>query len=51
MLNVELPDKRKRGRQMRRFRNVLKMVMRELNVTEKAAEDSRRKRVIRCDDP
>ena len=52
MLRMELPGKRKRGRPKRRFMNVVKEDMAEVEVTEEDAEDRRNWRwKIRCGDP
>ena len=52
MLMMELPGKRKRGRPKRRFMDVAKEDMAEVEVTEEDAEDRRNWRwKIRCGDP
>ena len=52
MLRMELPGKRKRGRPKRRFMNVVKEDMADVEVTEEDAEDRRNWRwKIRCGDP
>ena len=49
---MELPRKRKRGRPKRRFMDVVKEDMAEVEVTEEDAEDRRNWRwKIRCGDP
>lgn len=39
MVNMELPDKRKRGRPQRKFMNVVKKDMEKVGVTEKDPRD------------
>ena len=52
MLRMELPRKRKRGRPKRRFMDVVKEDMTEVEVTEEDAEDRSNWRwKIRCGDP
>ena len=52
MLRMELPGKRKRGRPKRRFMDVVKEDMAEVEVTEEDAEDRRNWRwKIHCGDP
>ena len=49
---MELPVKRKRGRSQRRFMDVEKEDMAEVEVTEEVTEDrNNRRRKIRCGDP
>ena len=49
---MELPGKRKRGRSKRRFMDVVKEAMAEVEVTEEDTEDRNNWRwKIRCDDP
>ena len=51
MLRMELPGKRKRGRPKRRFMDVVKEDMAEVEVTEEDTEDrNNRRRKIRCGD-
>ena len=52
MLRMELPGKRKRGRPKRRFMDVVKEDMAEVEVKEEDADDSSNWRLkIRCGDP
>ena len=52
MLRMELPGKRKRGRPKRRFMDVVKEDMAEVEVTEEDTEDRSNCRLkIRCGDP
>ena len=52
MLRMELPGKRKRGRPKRRFMDVVKEDMAEVEVTEEDTVDRRNwRKKIRCDDP
>ena len=52
MLRMELPGKRKRGRPKRRFMDVVKEDMAEVEVTEEDTEDRSNWRwKIRCGDP
>ena len=52
MLRMELPGKRKRGRSKRRFMDVMKEDMVEVEVTEEDTEDRSNWRwKIRCGDP
>ena len=52
MLRMELPGKRKRGRPKRRFMDVVKEDMAEVEVTEEDTVDrSNWRRKIRCGDP
>ena len=52
MLRMELPGKRKRGRPKRRFMDVLKQDMAEVEVTEEDTVDRNNwRRKIRCGDP
>ena len=52
MLRMELPGKRKRGRPKRRFMDVVKEDMAEVEVTEEDTVDrNNRRRKIRCGDP
>ena len=52
MLRMELPGKRKRGRQKRRFMDVVKEDMAEVEVTEEDTVDRRNwRKKIRCGDP
>ena len=52
VLRMELPGKRKRGRPKRRFMDVVKEDMAEVEVTEEDAEDRSNWRwKIRCGDP
>ena len=52
MLRMELPGKRKRGRPKRRFMDVVKENMAEVDVTEEDTEDMNNWRwKIRCGDP
>ena len=52
MLRMELPGKRKRGRPKRRFMDVVKEDMAEVEVKEEDAEDRSNWRLkIRCGDP
>ena len=52
MLRMELPGKRKRGRPKRRFTDVVKEDMAEVEVTEEDIVDrNNRRRKIRCGDP
>ena len=52
MLRMELPGKRKRGRPKRRFMDVVKEDMAEVEVTEEDTEDRNHwRRKIRCGDP
>ena len=52
MLRMELPGKRKRGRPKRRFMDVVKEDMTEVEVTEKDTVDRRNwRKKIRCGDP
>ena len=52
MLRMELPGKRKRGRQKRRFTDVVKEDMAEVEVTEEDTVDRRNwRKKIRCGDP
>ena len=49
---MELPGKRKRGRPKRRFMDVVKEDMAEVEVTEEDTVDSRNwRKKIRCGDP
>ena len=49
---MELPGKRKRGRPKRRFMDVVKEDMAEVEVTEEDTVDRRNwKKKIRCGDP
>ncbi len=49
---MELPGKRKRGRRKRRFMDVVKEDMAEVEVTEEDTEDRNNLRwKIRCGDP
>ena len=49
---MELPGKRKRGRPKRRFMDVVKEDMAEVEVTEEDAVDRRNwRKKIRCGDP
>ena len=49
---IELPGKRKRGRPKRRFMDVVKEDMAEVEVTEEGTVDrNNRRRNIRCGDP
>ena len=51
MLRMELPGKKKRGRQKRRFMDVVKVDMAEVEVTEEDTEDRNNSRwKIRCGD-
>ena len=52
MLRIELPGKRKRGRPKRRFMDVVKEDMAEVEVKEEDADDRSNWRLkIRCGDP
>ena len=52
MLRMELPGKRKRGRPKRRFMDVVKEDMAEVEVTEEDTVDRNNwRRTIRCGDP
>ena len=52
VLMMELPGKRKRGRQKRRFMDVVKEVMTEVEVTEEDTVDRNNwRRKIRCGNP
>ena len=52
MLRMELPGKRKRGRPKRRFMDVVKEGMAEVEVTEEDRVDRRNwRKKIRCGDP
>ena len=52
MLRMELPGKRKRGRPKRRFMDVVKEDMAEVEVTEEDTEVRNNwRRKIRCGDP
>ena len=52
MLRMELPVKRKRGRTNRRFMDVVKEDMAEVEVTEEDTEYRNNwRRTIRCGDP
>ena len=52
MMRIELPGKRKRGRPKRRFMDVVKEDMAEVEVTEEDTEDRNNWRwKIRCGDP
>ena len=52
MLRMELPEKRKRGRPKRRFMDVVKEDMAEVEVTEEDTVDKNNcRRKIRCGDP
>ena len=52
MLRMELPEKRKRGRPERRFMDVVKDEMVEVELTEEDTEVRNNwRRKIRCDDP
>ena len=52
MLKMELPGKRKRGRPKRRFMDVVKEDMAEVEVKEEDADDRSNWRLkIRCGDP
>ena len=52
MLRMELPGKRKRGRPKKRFMDVVKENMAEVDVTEEDTEDRNNwRRKIRCCDP
>ncbi|KAK4309959.1 hypothetical protein Pmani_018426 [Petrolisthes manimaculis] len=52
MLEMELPDKRKRGRPKRRFMDAVTEDMREVGVMEEDARNRPKwKQVIRCGDP
>ena len=52
MLRMELPGKRKQGRPKRRFMDVVKEDMAEVEVKEEDADDSSNWRLkIRCGDP
>ena len=52
MLRMELPGKRKRERPKRRFMDVVKEVMAEVEVTEEGTVDRNNwRRKIRCGDP
>ena len=52
MLRMELPGKRKRGRPKRRFMDVVKEDMAEVEVTEEDTVDRNNwRRKIRCGDP
>ena len=52
MLRMELPGKRKRGRPKRRFMDVVKEDMAEVEVKEEDADDRSNWRLkIRCGDP
>ena len=52
MLRMELPGKRKRGRPKRRFMDVVKEDMAEVEVTDEDTVDRRNwRKKIRCGDP
>ena len=52
MLRMELPGKRKRGRPKRRFMDVVKEDMAEVEVREEDTVDRRNwRKKIRCGDP
>ena len=52
MLRMELPGKRKRGRPTRRFMDVVKEDMAEVDLTEEDTVDRNNwRRKIRCGDP
>ena len=52
MLRMELPGKRKRGRPKRRFMDVVKEDMAEVEMTEEDTVDRRNwRKKIRCGDP
>ena len=52
MLRMELPGKRKRGRPKRRYMDVVKEDMAEVEVTEEDTVDRRNwRKKIRCGDP
>ena len=52
MVRVELPGKRKRGRPIKRFMDVVKDDMAEVEVTEEDADDRSNWRLkIRCGEP
>ena len=52
MLRMELPGKRKRGRPKRRFMDVVKEDMAEVEVTEEDTVDRRNwRKKIRCGEP
>ena len=52
MLRMELPGKRKRGRPKRRFMDVVKEDMAEVEVTEEDTVDRNNwRRKLRCGDP
>ena len=52
MLRIELPGKRKRGRSKRRYIDVVKEDMAQVEVTEEDTEDRNNwRRKIRCGDP
>ena len=52
MLRMELPGKRKQGRPKRRFMDVVKEDMAEVEVTEEDTVDRRNwRKKIRCGDP
>ena len=52
MLRMELPGNRKRGRPKRRFMDVVKEDMAEVEVTEEDTVDRRNwRKKIRCGDP
>ena len=52
MLRMELPGKKKRGRPKKRFMDVVKENMAEVDVTEEDTEDRNNwRRKIRCCDP
>ena len=52
MLRMELPGKRKRGRPKRRFMDVVKEDMADVEVTEEDTVDRRNwRKKIRCGDP
>ena len=52
MLRMELPGKRKRGRPKRRFMDVVKEDMAEVEVTKEDTVDRRNwRKKIRCGDP
>ena len=52
MLRMELPGKRKRGKQKMRFMDVMKEDMAKVEVTEEDTEDRNdRRRKICCGDP
>ena len=51
MLKMELPGKRKRGRPKRRFMDVVKEDMAEVEVKEEDADRSNWRLKIRCGDP